>query len=393
MRLAVAVSAQVAALVAFGCADGANPSAVTRTDSSGVEVVTNHTLEATEWLLSDAPLLNLGSIEGGGAEEFFDVTDAKVLPGATLAVLNAGSQELRLFDRRGRLARSSGGPGEGPGEFYRPEQVVLFPPDSVGVWDPWVRRLTVFDRGGRVARTARLPAWDASTRILSLVDGGQRILMAGLLFEFPDDLGTRLHMVDWQYLVVDPSGNPVDTLPREPFGLFGRVGEAFERPHLDADGGHAAAAAGYWTGSGRSEEVRFRSFDGSVVRVVRWPTMNRLATADHLEALVAERLRAVDPAAQPEVRRRLEGRPVADSLPAYGRLLTDDTGALWVEKYRAPGADATPGWLVFDSSGVLVGHVTVPERFEVLEVGEAYVLGVFRDDVSVEYVRIYGLER
>ena len=50
-------------------------------------------------------------------------------------------------------------------------------------------------------------------------------------------------------------------------------------------------------------------------------------------------------------------------------------------------------WSVFDPEGRLVGSLDMPDGVEVLEIGENYLLGLYRDEFEVEYVRAYGLTR
>ena len=73
---------------------------------------------------------------------------------------------------------------------------------------------------------------------------------------------------------------------------------------------------------------------------------------------------------------------------------------LWVEPYSLPGAQAAP-FEVYAPDGTWLGAVATPpglglgtDRVPVgFEIGEDYVLGLWRDELGVEYVRMYGLER
>ncbi len=86
-------------------------------DSGGVRIVENATPanELAVWTLAGQPGLQLGTVEGNSAEQFFRVSGAVRLSDGRIAVANAGSQELRLFTPGGRHLRSVGGPGGGPG--------------------------------------------------------------------------------------------------------------------------------------------------------------------------------------------------------------------------------------------------------------------------------------
>ncbi len=50
-------------------------------------------------------------------------------------------------------------------------------------------------------------------------------------------------------------------------------------------------------------------------------------------------------------------------------------------------------WLVTDADGVALARVRTPDRFEVTEIGADYVLGVGRDSLDVESVRVHALTR
>lgn len=97
--------------------------------------------------------------------------------------------------------------------------------------------------------------------------------------------------------------------------------------------------------------------------------------------------------APPDRHGRNESRPMADVFPAYGRLLPRGDGEIWVEEFERPGHTGGSRWMVFDATGVSTARVTTPASFTPMQVGADYVLGVFRDEVDVEHIRMYGLSR
>jgi hypothetical protein len=53
---------------------------------------------------------------------------------------------------------------------------------------------------------------------------------------------------------------------------------------------------------------------------------------------------------------------------------------------------STPtSWRVFDKAGKWLGTVTLPARFNPMDIGTDYVLGLWRDEDDVEHVRMYRL--
>ena len=116
--------------------------------------------EVEQWSLSEAPLLEIGVVEGDPAYQLHEAVSSVRLPGAEIAVVNAGSQEIRFYAPDGRHVRSAGGTGDGPTEFRRPARIWRWGADSLRVWDGRLRRFTFMDMEGNVARTERLEPGD-----------------------------------------------------------------------------------------------------------------------------------------------------------------------------------------------------------------------------------------
>ena len=93
----------------------------------------------------------------------------------------------------------------------------------------------------------------------------------------------------------------------------------------------------------------------------------------------------------------------SETHPAHHGFLVDRSGYLWVLRYNPrrfdngrippPIFDETSSWDIFDPQGIWLGLVHTPPRFVLYEVGEDYLLGMWRDELEVEYVQMYGLVR
>ena len=79
-----------------------------------------------------------------------------------------------------------------------------------------------------------------------------------------------------------------------------------------------------------------------------------------------------------------------EHLPAYSAFVADAEGLLWIQDHPRPGAVEVT-WRVFEANGVYVASVITPNSLRVFEIGGDYVLGLWRDEDEVEYVRLYGL--
>lgn len=76
----------------------------------------------------------------------------------------------------------------------------------------------------------------------------------------------------------------------------------------------------------------------------------------------------------------------------HGNFRVDDEGNLWVEDPRIVYEDPVQ-WTVFDASGRLIARLTTPPDLRIHQSGADFVLGVARDELDVEHVVLYGLER
>ena len=104
------------------------------------------------WQLSEEPLMEIGVQEGNPTYELHTATSSFRAADGRIIVGNTGSQEVRVFDARGRHLWTAGGSGRGPGEFRWLSRVYRLPADSIMALDMAGNRLSVFDGNGEFAR-------------------------------------------------------------------------------------------------------------------------------------------------------------------------------------------------------------------------------------------------
>lgn len=121
------------ALVACGGAEGAGGD-VTRSDSAGIEIVTNTgTDRVLDWTFE--PRLKIGGADTGAAS-FYEVSSSGVATDSTgrIFVIDRPAFRLAAFDERGTALWATGREGGAPGEFKFPFTLVVNG-DSVAVID------------------------------------------------------------------------------------------------------------------------------------------------------------------------------------------------------------------------------------------------------------------
>ena len=89
---------------------------------------------------------------------------------------------------------------------------------------------------------------------------------------------------------------------------------------------------------------------------------------------------------------RLNVEYIPDRLQAFQDIVVSEGGDIWVALTEYDGWESGYDWLVFDADGGLRGSVRTPPGLSVYEVHSDFLIGVFRGDFDVSYVRRYPLE-
>jgi hypothetical protein len=380
-------------------------------DSAGIQIVENTAplwSEANAWRLSPSPILDLGGAGADSAHEFYRVAGVVRLTDGTIVVANSGTSQLRYFAADGTTIRSVGREGAGPGEFRTLLSLHRLPGDSLLAYDPMNRRLTLLDAAGRHVRDVSLPT--AMGFVLFQLAGrlpdGSYLVHAPSTPIGPEMLSRPLGAARDSILVLrlDTAGVPVDTLGTFPAGIvevrnmemFGRsmpvpIPIPFTPSTMVAAGPDAV-----YVGTSDSYEIRVLSPDGALRRLIRREVPARPVTQADRDAMTA-RMRDLPSQGGAQLAPMMEQFQKAmaeidypETMPAYGSLRLDAEGNLWVAEHSG-GAPAPVHWSVFGPDGRFLGTVTMPERFQVREIGADYVLGELTDETEIEHVLLYQL--
>ena len=160
---------------------------------------------------------------------------------------------------------------------------------------------------------------------------------------------------------------------------------------------------------GPNTEVRLR-FDRTVARVVRRRRWHPSQQFSDLEDGRVEMEMSVDGTTElisfilgfggkvevlsPESLREEMGRELvmAEQWPIGNRIIADDAGYVWLERFEAPEGPSG-NWVVVDGTGDVVAELTLPDGLRLLDVGEDHVIGVWSDELDRQEVRVHALER
>lgn len=370
-------------------------------DSAGITIVENVAdAGVAQWVVSDTPVLSIGVTDGPEAYQFFGVAGVHRDGGGRTSVLNAGSRQVRVFGADGEFLRSFGQRGGGPEEFEMPVLAGVSG-DTLVVVDranhrlSWVHPDLGFVRSVRVSDDV-----GGYLNPAGMFANGQAVFGGAFDMRKVGEIRTGFNRAGTFFRSCRPDGSLATDFGDVPGAEFfiediTASGPA-SRPVLVPFGKIAQATVSddfFFFSDQDDWEIEVFSAAGERVRLIRLDREPAPVTRADRDRFVERRLRqARDDAHAAEIRRRAAMVPTPEYLPAHGGLLADRLGHLWVEEYTTSERGPT-AWLVFNRGGKLSGRVTLPRRFHPLEIGEDYVLGVGRNELDVEHVRMYRLDR
>ncbi len=361
-------------------------------DSAEVRIIENGPLSAgagPTWVASSQPVLDIGVMEGPEEYQLFRAADALLLPDGGVLVVNAGTAEIRHFDSTGTFVSAFGGSGEGPGEFRVPIRINRYGTDSVAVWDDALRRLSLFTLGGTFGRQLRPDQQAANPSLVTAFADGS-FLIRDDRFDIP---ASGFSNMDFTLVRYSPVGAFEDSAGTYYYGQIGRLGDVgmIGAPVFAAGGAVAGSTSGFWVVDGRRYEVSRHGPDGDLVAIIRWFGPARSVESEDVDAYWNARLEGRTGDDRRRIQRMREVTPVSERFPATARLQAAPAGRLWVEAYTPPPATGPATWWVFGDGGALIGTAAVPATLRITDIGNEVVLGIERDSLDIEHVRLYRL--
>jgi hypothetical protein len=404
-------------------------------DSAGIALVHSAAPAANAPRLALREELRIGVVEGEEHLQFFRVFDVAMAADGRLYVANAGSNEVRVFERDGSYVRSLGRTGDGPGEFRFTGRLLL-DADTLIVIDGQLSRATLFDTTGAVVRTEPLRYGTLSVSPLRHTQDGWIVALDDYR-GWPYQVGvayqdtTRLAFVA-ELATTNPAATdraPTDRAPTDrmtttrapgptqivdvlrprtygiqsPSGTMTANTPLWEpRQEYAADGlgrVHISHGSPYvietWTADAEGARlVRRLTREHAPVAVGNALVDRYFAEAETYFDTTSQRGHEFDIGRAAQLGRR--PLPHATVLPALGRVRTGHDGSIWVErpdlvedplKLEWTRAGPQPShWDVFDPDGRFVGTVELPTGYRINSVTATSAAGVVRDELDVEYV-------
>lgn len=408
------------ALIALGCQarDGPahGPGTFNVQDSAGIEIIESVTpaWDGDGWRVSADPSLVIGRMSGDERYLFGEVAGAVVLRDGRVAVVDGQAALIRVYSPEGVHIEDWGGSGEGPGEFSgRPQNILPYRGDSILVEQFANDGANIYDDRGRFGRAVAPEMWvrfnlhRASLFDPSLSPVNTCCTLWGAL---PNGafLGSYSEMLPYPgtgttRATVMAAITPESGSPPEATGVF-LGGQYLHEP----EGGvsdlqfqyrfsMAVGPDGYFVTEGDAYSIGAYDASGRLRRIIRLDREPRPVTAEVRAAHEARLREETSPENEERLQRRLSV-PYPTHLPAFEWLHADAEGNVWARHRRYGADDGTAGagmyeFFIFGADGRHLGTIELPAGLEVYRIGTDFVLGKVRDELSVDYVHLYRIEK
>jgi hypothetical protein len=338
-----------------------------------------------------------GAAGGDPNQQLDRVVTPFLLDDGRVAVPTRGSFSISIFSPEGDYLTRLGGEGEGPGEFR--SLLAAWPRgDTIEALDNRLRRITRFLPAGDVeVIELRAELSDLSGAAGPVTDGWIVSGVAGAGPDGRDEIGFRR---------ISRDGMDRGEVARVPgYARYVVEGVGSGPGPLSPRSVRTVATGRVYAGDSLIPRITVYSSDGAIEREIAWRPASTRTAADVLGEVVDSAIARAPEARSEYTRRFLAAAPVPEELSVFWGVLVDDEGFVWVRPFEPlrhaaalgglcqPSGGAGGSWRVFAPDGAEVATIEMPDDLEPLRITTDALIGVARDSLGVETVRIHALNR
>jgi hypothetical protein len=339
--------------------------------------------------------IQVGVTAGDTLYELHHVATPFVTSNNTLVIPLRDANSIREFSPNGEFIRSLGGPGSGPGEFRI--LIAAWPRgDTIEAYDFRLRRITRFLPDGSVqvvTLEAALP--DLSMAPSALGDGW---VVGGVAEAGP---GRRDRMVFHRFVRAGSDLGEIASID----GMARYEAPGFRGPEpLSPRPFFAVGNDRVYVAESLTPRIRVLDSHGAALQELAWEPASGPAPGEILAAVVDSAITAAAPDQAAALRTRLEAAPSPERLSVFWNLIVDELGFVWVQRYEplrhaavlgglSESRGAGGSWQIFSPNGVAAGVVEMPPDLQPVQITANAIVGIARDDLGVESVRVHTLQR
>ncbi|HEX2166913.1 MAG TPA: hypothetical protein VHG09_06695 [Longimicrobiales bacterium] len=398
-----AAAVTIAVAIAAGCAE-AGPRDDPEADWSAVPA-----------LAADS-IASFGGSSAEGSHALARVTGVVMSGGepAMLAVANASSAEVRIFDVSGAHVRSVGGEGEGPGEFRWIDGLWRIR-DGIVVWDNSLDRLTILRHDGSID-VARIEVPLPPGREFSLVgafDDGSPVIRTRRSEMHMRGARPGSYTDTLTYARLDAATLRMDTLVRVVTApsRFHDSGSSwgFEERIFGSEVHATVGDEALFVGSGDDHTIEAFTMDGrdDPPRIVTLPPSSRPLTTALVPAERERRLAAIEERSAGLMVRSRDGSnttgevvhsvsdvvaslPASTLTPVFDRLLAEGDSVLWLRE-RPLQDVAQAVWLRLNLRTGEAARLMLPPTEDIVAARSPYFIIRMSDDLDAPVLIINRL--
>jgi hypothetical protein len=374
----------------FACKEQSVPDVSVVSDSAGIQIVYTPISRGAPACDASQEVLRIGAISGDSASEFHGLEDAARFGDGRIVVLNAGTQQVKVFSQAGDLMNQFGRRGRGPGEFRTMWSLDVMHGDTLAIADyrPW--RFSYFTSTGEFLKAVELaPPLIERPQVAIPLEGDAGFLIGEACCDAENEFVDR-------YITLrayTSGGYAADTVGRFRYDRLGPLSTQL-RLYGHAIFGSVAGFAHlrdelFVYAPGEHEQFEIWGMDGRRRRIVRWSARDRTVDNSHATAWKRQLLERFPstPQSKPFIDAQIsDDRPVAQSFPSHGAIVVGVDGGIWIKEYTRPSDEGLARWLVFEPEGSLVCQIRLPDGLSIYDAGMDYILGSERNELDVEFL-------
>ena len=381
---------------------------VARYDSAGIQVVLSEIAASPNGAFREAKKgRRVGAEEGGDTSLFFQGLKGPLpLERGGFVIADASSASIRYFTADFRQHLRIGKRGGGPGEFSSgPFALFKCNGDSIVVRES--KRLSLFAPNGSYISGAGVSSVQlkGSVTIVGVArDCGTLIATETVGVDTASDgsISPRYQVVAFvgQKGVLETGVSFLGARGKE-IDIQGR--KVLAKIPWSSEGILAVSPSFIVEGETAKAELRVRSHDGSIRRIIRWQSSSDPITSDDLRRFDDQRRKFLRlyPEETPNFPTSSQ-LPIPKSKPLFSRVLIGADSTIWVRDYsdsdagypdllQASEESSTVQWRVFDNSGATSFVVTLLRGFNPTWATAGRVLGVLVDQDGVESIAEFNV--
>lgn len=370
----------------IGCGSPESIHSSRSVDSAGVTIVTNKEPSwkpADRWTVESSATMSAGRDGTQGAHTLYRVAGALRLASGTIVAADDGNKQLSFYSSQGSYLYSTGREGSGPGEFRSITWIGRYGEGRIAAFDHRSQRLSIFDTTGSFTRSMTLQSDNSIPSFANLEGIAANSSLVVSTLAPPAGRNQGLVRLTQRLFNYGPSAIPaaeMGTFPGpEIYVSGGGGGGGFEQaifPHFTT---YRVAGNSIYVGSNDIYEIRVLDLTG---------TLHTIVSREHEPVPVTQRHAEL----RVDRSHRQSQAPLPGFFPAYRSFDLDAEGNIWVEEYPIPGL--LEQWRsVFDPTGNYLGQIAIPAGLQILDIGSDYVLGIVRDDLDIEQIRLHRINK